>query len=136
MRRSCLGLIALPLLLAPLTATSQSTSVDEFAQKMTIAETNVQMVSGAVYDQELGTTLQKLPDFDTKITACLNANPGAQSVHGYFEFQSKTQYRLVLEPKGPFADCLTNALEGRAVPAPPSVPYLNPFSFTHNPLTQ
>ena len=130
MRYPILALTAATLLAVSSPARSQADTPERFASQLALAEKNVQMEAGAAYDRLLGTTIEQLPDFRPKIDQCLKANPGAQSVKGYFEFRAGLPYRLVLAPKSPFSDCLANAIEGRVVPAPPSLPYVNPFSFT------
>lgn len=130
MRHSIIALTAAVLLAASPVANSQADTPERFASQLALADKNVQVEAGAAYDRLLGTTIEQQPDFSPKMDQCLKANPGAQSVKGFFEFRAGMPYRLVLAPKGPFSDCLAKAIEGRVVPAPPSLPYVNPFSFT------
>lgn len=130
MRHSIVALTAAALLATSSPANSQADTPDPFANQLALAEKNVQMEAGAAYDRLLGTTIEQQTDFRPKVEQCLKANPGAQTVKGYFDFRAGMPYRLVLAPKSPFSDCLAKAIEGRVVPAPPSLPYVNPFSFT------
>ena len=101
-----------------------------FESNFAIAKKNAETEKGAVYDAMLGTAMQQHPDFAPKFSHCLSSHPGHQAVRGYFYFTSSTKYRLVLKPESGFSVCLSKALEGRKVPAPPSVPYLNHFAFS------
>jgi hypothetical protein len=125
------ALFALSLPLAASPANSQAVTPDQFASQLAAAEKNLQMETGAAYDRLLGTTIEQQPDFAPRIDQCVKTHPDAHSVKGYFEFRTAMPYRLVLAPKSPFSDCLTKAIEGRTVPAPPALPYVNPFSFTY-----
>lgn len=104
-----------------------------FSQNETAARSNLQTQEGATYDRALGLALQASPEFEPNMTKCLEAHPGPQSVHGYFHFTTPTAYQVVLQPSSEFADCLASALEGFAVPPPPSVPYFNSFTFSAEP---
>ena len=84
----------------------------------------------AVYDRELGYFFQAQTDLAPRLDRCLDANPGARAVKGYFDFAVDGSYEVVLRPAGRFASCLSAAFEGRAVPEPPTLPYANPFTFT------
>lgn len=85
---------------------------------------------GAAYDQALGAAMQAMPEVSSKMMDCLVENSDGPPVYGYFEFTSATQYKVVLRPKSPLADCVTDALEGQSVPAPPSLPWLNVFELS------
>ncbi len=98
-----------------------------FEQKYVQAKANAAGGAGARYDQQLGTAMQSLPGLVSAMHDCAMKNPGQPSLHGYFEFTSATHYRVVLEPKGTLAGCITGVLENRTVPAPPRAPYLDPF---------
>lgn len=105
-----------------------------FEANFAAAEANANTDQGALYDVALANALET-DEVRAGIDACLLANPGAQAVHGYFEIRSTTAYSVVLMPAGAFSNCLAKALEGHAVPAPPKLPYLNPFTFTLPPQT-
>ena len=105
----------------------------QFQANSALALKNAGDAKGKAFDQALGQAIDKSAGFPAQATACLRRFPGDQAVTGYFEFTSATAYRVVLRPAGGFADCFAQALSGRAVPAPPSLPYLNPFAFTNHP---
>jgi hypothetical protein len=109
--------------------------VDDFAASYAQAEANARTEAGGQFDFLLGASLQN-DVVMTAVTECVRLNPGPQDVRGYFQFRSATEYEVVLAPGSAFATCLASALEGRAVPAPPSVPYLNPFTFSFDPEAQ
>jgi len=44
-----------------------------------------------------------------------------------------TEYKLELLPHSDFSKCFSEALEGFTVPAPPTVPYFNHFTFSTAP---
>lgn len=122
----CNCLIAALCLLAGIAVAADSS----FTQNEMIAKSNLQTREGAAYDRSLGLALQARPEFEPNMTRCLEAHPGKQAVHGYFHFASSVTYRVVLQPRSQFSDCLANALEGFSVPPPPSVPYFNSFTFS------
>jgi hypothetical protein len=111
--------IGLPLCVSAKTATFE----DNYAK----AKANAASGAGLAYDQQLGNYLQGLSDVMPGMKQCATHPGGATSLHGYFEFQSAAAYRVVLQPKGAFSDCISAVLENRHVPAPPSTPYLDPF---------
>jgi hypothetical protein len=111
--------MGVPLCLSAKTAT--------FEDNYTKAKANAASGAGLAYDQQLGTYLQGLPDIMQGMKSCAANSGGATSVHGYFEFQSATAYKVVLQPKNAFSDCIATALENRHLPAPPTTPYLDPF---------
>lgn len=104
-----------------------------FSQNEITAKSNLQTREGAAYDRALGLALQASPEFEPNMTKCLEAHPGKQVVHGYFYFTSAVAYQVVLQPHSEFSDCLAGALEGFAVPPPPSIPYFNSFTFSMDP---
>jgi hypothetical protein len=94
------------------------------------ARENAGTPTGAAYDLALGAALQAAGTFEPAIDACMAAHPDASGVlNGYFQFSTREQYQVVLRPKGPLASCIESALEGLAVPPPPSVPWFNVFVF-------
>lgn len=107
-----------------------SASEDSFETNYAKAKANAATKEGAAYDAALGAAYEATPEFRGKVEECLLASPMPHDVHGYFQFTSKTEFTVVLEPKDTFSDCLSRAMLGQSVPAPPRVPYLNPFTFT------
>ena len=126
-RAICLALAFL--CISPYAVSGSNTFESNFA----IAKKNAETGKGAAYDVALGTAMQKRADFAPKFKHCISSHPGHQAVRGYFHFTSFTKYRLVLEPKSGFSVCLSKALEGQKVPAPPSVPYFNHFTVSTQP---
>ena len=108
-------------------------AADQFSENEAIARKNLQTREGAAFDRALGMALQGMPEFEPRMTKCLIAHPGPQAVHGYFHFTSKTEYQLELKPVSEFSKCFSDALEGFSVPAPPTVPYFNHFTFSAAP---
>jgi hypothetical protein len=106
---------------------------NQFSVNEAIARQNLQTSEGAAFDRALGMALQGSPEFEPRMTECLVAHPGPQAVHGYFHFTSKTEYQLELRPQSEFSKCFSDALEGFSVPAPPTVPYFNHFTFSAAP---
>ena len=108
-------------------------SVDSFEANYAKAKANAQTKNGAIYDAALGAAYEAMPDFKPKVEACLRQSPGPHAVRGYLLFLSEKNFGVFLEPKDEFAFCLSKALASPSVPPPPSVPYLNPFTFTVQP---
>ena len=104
-----------------------------FKSNEEIAQANSVAPEGSSYDFALGTSMQANPKVLSGMTTCLEQSPGEQSVHGYFYFTSATQYKVELEPRSPFSECLEKALEGHRVPKPPEIPYFNKFNFSTAP---
>ena len=96
---------------------------------LALARQNLATEEGAAFDREMGMAMMAIPAATEAVAACQRAHPGHHELQGYFHFTSATDYRLVLAPQSPFADCLARALQGRAVPAPPSLPWFNHFTF-------
>ena len=120
------------LLLAALISLSSPAiaEADRFSENEAIARANLQTTEGAAFDRALGMALQEMPELEPRMTKCLIAHPGPQAVHGYFHFTSDTEYQLELRPLSDFSKCFSEALEGFSVPAPPTVPYFNHFTFS------
>jgi len=116
-----------------LSSSCAASSKGSFEANYAAANRNYQTADGVAYDKALSAVFEHSPDFTPNVSKCLSSHPGPQSVHGYFSFTSATEYQIVLEPKSDFSICLAKALEHHTVPAPPSVPYLNPFTFTFKP---
>lgn len=110
-------------------ASAASGADTSFEANFAAAEANANTDQGALYDVALANALET-DQVKAAIGVCLKANPGPQAVHGYFQFSSATAYSVVLMPASGFSQCLAKSLEGHAVPAPPRLPYLNPFTFT------
>lgn len=124
--------VALALSLAAPLATGAATA-EGFSTKYARAKKNIVPPPGARFDQTLGIAMARNAEVKAAMAACLKQYPGPQAVHGYFEFISTTEYRVVLQPASPFATCFEKALQGRRVPLPPSLPYVNPFDFATAP---
>ena len=125
--------ILLPLLLmtALLGAAPSGLAADEdFDARLREAIDNLDTADGARFDRELGMSLQSRPEMFDAVSACLRAHPGAHRLQGYFHFRTGRDYELVLRPDTRFARCLSAAMQGHAVPAPPRVPYVNHFTFS------
>ena len=112
--------------LAGSTAASSGTFENNFAK----AQANALTAPGAAYDKALQTAFEGMPEFAQKLADCLRDNPGSHDVRGYFLFFSPKDFQVVLEPRDEFTFCLSPALASPSLPVPPSVPYLNPFTFT------
>lgn len=109
---------------------SVNAAEDSFETNFDKAEANARTTQGAAYDALLARTYEAMPEFSTKVEVCLRANPGPHDVRGYFRFISKVDFEVVLEPRDAFSACLSQALASPSLPPPPSVPYLNPFTFS------
>ena len=92
-----------------------------------LAKENATTASGAAYDDAVGTAVQGVPGYLLSLRNCMVKNPGEHVLHGYMLIKSTTDYTVVLEPKGPFADCVARLMAHRTLPVPPSTPYLNPL---------
>jgi hypothetical protein len=108
----------------PLCLSAKTASFDDNYAK---AKTNAASGAGLAYDQQLGTYMQGLPDVMPGMKNCAANHGGTTALHGYFAFQSATAYKVVLQPKNAFSDCIATVLENRHLPAPPTTPYLDPF---------
>jgi hypothetical protein len=117
-------------LLLPFSDAVGSESSDDFERKFSDVYERSCCGVHAAYDRELGYFFQALPTFKASLDKCLGANPGPQSVKGYFDLAKDGTYQLLLKPQGGFADCLSLALEGHKIPKPPTLPYANPFRFS------
>lgn len=118
------------LLLLAACATASCTSGDaQFERNEKQARDNLATEAGAAYDQALGRGIEANPAALADITRCLEKHAGPHDVHGYYHFHAEDDFRVVLRPTTGFSTCLASALEGHAAPAPPSVPYFNPFTF-------
>lgn len=94
------------------------------------ARDNAGTTVGAAYDIVLGTALMTTGKPEPKLDACMAKHPGASgSLHGYVQFTTADRYDVVLRPQSPYATCIESALEGAAVPPPPSLPWFNVFVF-------
>jgi len=101
-----------------------------FDAHLATARHNLATEAGAAYDLALGQAVEKVPAVTQAMTACLRKHPGNHALQGYFHFTAPAAYTVMLAPAGPFAACLSKALEGQPLPAPPGVPYFNHFTFT------
>ncbi len=99
-----------------------------FQGNYALAQKNASSKAGTAYDNQLGAAMQNAPGFKASFKECTARHPGNHAVHGYFRFGSPTSYLVHLRPQNAFSACLTKALEGKRVPAPPRLPYLNPFN--------
>jgi hypothetical protein len=106
-----------------------------FDANLAVARQNLATPAGAAYDRALGEAMREAPGATEAMGACLEKNPGDQDVQGFFHFTSGRAYSVVLAPAGPFADCLAKALSDRSLPAPPSLPWFNHFTFVYTSAT-
>lgn len=114
------------LLLALAMAMATPALADEsFDANLATARQNLASETGAAYDRALGEAIEKAPGLAQALTACMEKFPGNPPLQGYLHFSAPAAYTVVLAPAGPAASCLAKALEGRALPPPPSVPYFN-----------
>lgn len=123
--RALLLVVALPFVLPTAAADAA------FDANLALARQNLATVPGAAYDRVLGEAIMPLPAVADAMRACQRKHPEDQKLQGYFHFASRTAYTVVLAPAGPFASCLGKALEGQALPAPPSLPWFNHFTFSY-----
>lgn len=113
--------------------TKPAAAGNSFDANYATARKNVSSKAGAAFDTRLGLAMQMHPEFQDGFKSCSRRFSKHLAVHGYFSFTSATSYRVTLAPKSAFSSCLTRALEGRAVPPPPNIPYLNPFELSASP---
>ena len=97
-----------------------------FNENYAAAKENAATASGASYDNAVGAAVQGVPGYMFMLRTCMVNHPGQRALHGYLLIRSTTNYSVVLEPKGPLADCIADAMAQRTLPVPPSSPYLNP----------
>lgn len=97
-----------------------------FDENYAAANENAATASGASYDNAVGAAVQGVPGYMLTLRTCMVNHPGQRALHGYLLIRSATNYSVVLEPKGPLADCIADAMAKRTLPVPPSTPYLNP----------
>ena len=99
-----------------------------------LAAVNLKGANGRDYDRRLGEYFQHRPEVEKELTSCLIEHPRPPKLAGYFRFagagSSAPGYELILRPSGAFADCIAAAFSGHAPPAPPQLPYFNPFELT------
>jgi hypothetical protein len=97
-----------------------------FDENYAAAKENAATASGASYDNAVGAAVQGVPGYMLTLRTCMVNHPGQHALHGYLLIRSATNYSVALEPKGPLADCIADAMGKRTLPVPPSTPYLNP----------
>jgi hypothetical protein len=97
-----------------------------FEENFQTAKQNAATASGAAYDNAVGAAVQGVPGYMLSVRTCMVNHPGEHKLHGYLLINSPTNYMVVLEPKGPLADCVADVVANRTLPAPPTTPYLNP----------
>jgi hypothetical protein len=114
--------------LAILVVSASCTRQKTFEENYELARENAATQSGTAYDSAVGAAVS-VPGFALAQRTCVARNPGVNSLHGYMLIKSTIDYSVVLEPKGPLADCIESTLQNRTLPAPPSTPYLNPIEF-------
>ena len=124
--KSLPALLLALLLPAALPAAADAT----YDANLALARQNLATVDGAAYDRTMATAMMGNPAVVEAVGACQRQHPPGpgQGVEGYFHFTSASSYTVTLVPAGPFATCLVKALEGRAMPAPPSLPWFNHFT--------
>ena len=122
-------LLCLTLLAAAPIANAGSMRDSVFESRYRESQSHLSTAEGTAFDGALA------HEFDTllvrgSVEACLQKNPDAPALHGYFEFLAPTAYQVELRPAGAFAKCMERALEDRHLPEPPRLPYRSPFTFT------
>lgn len=126
--RKCLWVMAVALV------ASQAFAADKvFEGEYARAQKNAGSKAGIAYDNALGASMERAPGFKEAFNKCIKRHPGKQTVRGYFKFTTASSYRVSLQPKSAFSACVTKALEGRLLPAPPHLPYFNPFHVVPSP---
>jgi hypothetical protein len=103
-----------------------------FEENYETAKENAATQSGTAYDNAVGAAVS-VPGFALAQRTCVVNNPGVVSLHGYMLIKTPTEYSVVLEPKGPLADCIESTVTNRTLPAAPATPYLNPVEFAVTP---
>ena len=93
---------------------------------------NAKTDAGGNYAMQMGAYLQSASWFSPSISDCMAKNPDQPALHGYFEIRSSTDYEVVFQPNGAFANCISDAFEHHSLPAPPTTPYFNKFDFAVN----
>ncbi len=121
----------LPLVLLAATPLAHASSMRDsvFESRYREAQAHLSTAEGTTYDGVLAHEFEN-PLMRASVDACVQNNPGAPALHGYFEFLAPTAYQVELRPVGPFATCMERALEDRHLPEPPRLPYRNPFTIT------
>ena len=99
----------------------------QFDENYQVAKKNSATASGTTYDNAVGAAVQAVPGYMLSVRNCMGNHPGVRTLHGYLLIRSTTDYSVVLEPKGPVADCIAGLTANRTLPAPPTTPYLNPL---------
>jgi hypothetical protein len=97
-----------------------------FSENFRAAKENAATAAGASYDNAVGAAVQGVPGYMLTVRTCMVNHPGERTLRGYLLIRSSTDYSVVLEPKGPLADCIADAMANRTFPVPPTTPYLNP----------
>lgn len=119
--------------LALLVALPVAAAGDDYDVKLAEARENLASVEGNAFDRAIGAALQT-PAQEAKWNACIEAAAPTGEIHleGFFEFPETGAYHVELRPDTPFARCFGDAMEGVALPEPPSRPWYNHFTFTLN----
>jgi len=99
-------------------------AVDEMYE---ISKSNVQMLAGKTFDEEIQKITMSNEWFVPNLKSCmLNTTPS--DIYGVYEFLNKNKaYKVYLKPRSDFSDCVSKLLEGINLPTPPSYPYYSPF---------
>ena len=95
---------------------------------------NAASKEGADYDEALTKALQAQPKALEALGACRKQHPGRQSAFGYLTIQGDQSYTVDLNPNNAFSTCLTKALSGHKLPAPPRTPWYNEFKYSSDPM--
>lgn len=103
---------------------------DQFDTEFQAAVANAKTEEGGFYDRMLGDYMMSQLGIEEGMSKCLRDNPGPQSVRGFFRFDKTGAYTLDLRPASEFASCLSAVWEGYEPPQPPTLPYLNYFTFS------
>ncbi len=132
MRRPTIRLTALALALISASAFGAPTESRTFEKEKTEAQANLATPDGAAYDEELGRYLMSIVGVKDAMHECAERVEPPREVYGFFRFDEKGQYRLIMRPEGVLSKCLAQLFEGRDPPKPPRLPYVNDFNFTEN----
>ena len=95
---------------------------------------NAASKEGSDYDEALTKALQAQPKALDALSACAKQHTGRQSAFGYLTIQSNQSYTVDLNPSNAFTACLSKALSGHKLPAPPRTPWYNEFKYSSEPM--
>jgi len=103
----------------------------QFEADLRAAQENNRTAAGAEYSAKLTGAIHGDPAVVDKLRQCVEGKHRSRTIRGYLHFTSSANYRVVLKPNNEFSQCISSALEGIKVPAPPTVPYFSDQSATY-----